>query len=221
MFKLKPPLSHLAYLLLSADLLLLVAYLFGTFFVMPNPHIYALINLDGESSIPAWFSASQLMLIGVVFAAAALRRTENAGSVFLYLCAIAFIFLSADEAASIHEKITLVFRDVEFLPRFSGDHGLWIPIYLLAGGIFLVLTRKNWWHIWHNNRDGAILFFAGIALFGFGAIVLEIVSYGELRELDNGNAYAYLVLFEEGFELFGVTTILIGAIKIFSRPLQE
>lgn len=210
---LKPPIRQLAILLYAVNFLLLTAYVCGTFFVVLNPYIYRLINLDGEASLPAWFSASQLLLTGVVFAAAAYRREHKvAGPVFLAVCATAFIFLSADEAASIHEKITVVFKDVEFLPRFSGDHGIWIPLYLLAGSVFLVVTGKTWLRLWRSNRNGATVFFLGIGLFAFGAVVLEIISYGELREIANRRYYAYQVLLEEAFELAGVTTILLGAI---------
>ena len=109
----------------------------------------------------------------------------------------------------------MLFRHVEFLPRFSGNHGIWIPIYLLAGLVFLSLTAKTWLRLWRTQPRSTGIFFVGIALFLFGAVALEIVSYGELREPGNRAYYLYEVLFEEAFELAGVTTILIGSIRMF------
>ncbi len=211
----KNTLTVVAITLYAVDLLLLAAYLIGIFLVVPNPHIFRLINLDAEASLSSWFSSSQLLLIGAVFAVAAYsRRNESVGSLFLATCALAFFFLSADEAASIHEKITLIFKGVDFLPRFSGNHGVWIPIYLLAGVLFVIATHKSWLKLWRDRRDGTIVFLVGIALFVFGAVALEIVSYGSLRDISNRNYYLYQVLFEEAFELAGVTTILIGTIRM-------
>lgn len=208
-------LIRLAIALFAIDLLLVAAYLVGIFLVVPNPHIFKLINLDGEASLSSWFSASKLLLTGTVFAVAAYSRSnKSVDTLFLTTCALAFFFLSADEAASIHEKITMIFKGVQFLPRFSGDHGVWIPIYLLAGGLFVITTRRSWFILWRDRREGTTIFLIGIAVFVFGAVALEIVSYSGLRDISNRNYYLYQVFFEEAFELAGVTTILIGAIRI-------
>jgi hypothetical protein len=218
----KSPINQLAFVLFTADLLLLASYVTGTFLLILNPLIYRLVNLDAEGSLGAWFSASQLFLTGAVFGAAALFRPKNpVGPFFLTVCALAFIFLSADEAVSIHEKITLLFRNVEFLPRFSGNHGIWIPLYLLAGLLFFTLTGRDWLRLWRTQRNSVAIFFLGLALFAFGAVVLEIVSYGALRDAANQRYYLYQVLLEEAFELAGVTTILIGSIKICFKDELE
>lgn len=206
---------RLAVALFTVDLLLLAGYLIGVFLVVPNPHIFKLINLDGEASLSSWFSASQLLLTGTVFVVAAYTRSnKSVGSLFLAMCALAFFFLSADEAASIHEKVTMIFKGVHFLPRFSGNHGVWIPIYLLAGGLFVITTHRSWLNLWRDRREGTTVFLVGVALFVFGAVALEIVSYSGLRDISNRNYYLYQVFFEEACELAGVTTILIGTIRM-------
>ena len=205
-------------MLLSLDFLLLAAYVIGTFVLVPNPLIYRLINLDAEASLAAWWSSSQLLLAGIAFAIAGVRRHESPGPVFMMLCALALIFLSADEAASIHEKITMAVKGVEYLPRFSGDHGAWIPLYFVAALIFFAFTARSWMQLWRTRRRGIVIFFLGAAVFVFGAVVLEIASYGDLRDVANRQYYAYQVLFEEAFELVGVTTMLVGAIKICLEP---
>ncbi len=211
----KQALIRLAIALFAVDLVLLAGYLVGIFLVVPNPHIFKLINLDAEASLGSWFSASQLLWTGTIFAVAAYSRSNSSvSSLFLTTCALAFFFLSADEAASIHEKVTMIFKGVHFLPRFSGNHGVWIPIYLLAGGLFVIATRRSWLILWQDRREGTTVFLVGVALFIFGAVALEIVSYGGLRDISNRNYYLYQVFFEEAFELAGVTTILIGTIRM-------
>lgn len=215
----KSALYDLAVVLFSVDLALLAAFVLATFFVMPNPLVYQLVNLDAEASLGAWHSGTQLFLTGAVFAAAAyFRSIESVKPLFLSICALAFIFLSADEVTSIHEKITMIFKGVEYLPRFSGGHGIWIPVYLLIGVVFIVFSLKSWKELWQSRRHGLLIFLLGAGLFVFGAVVLEIFSYGELRELANRNYYAYEVLFEEAFELAGVTTMLIGTIRMCFKP---
>lgn len=215
--------KKLAIALYAIDLLLLTGYVVGALLVVPNPHVFRLINLDAEASLGAWASASQLLLTGTVFAVAAgFRKNHSVGPLFLTACALAFFFLSADEAAAIHEKLTMIAKGVEFLPRFSGDHGVWIPIYMTAGGLFVVLTHKSWLNLWRDNRAGTTVFLIGIALFVLGAVALEILSYGGLRDISNREYYLYQVFFEEAFELVGVTTILIGAIRMcFDSPWKQ
>ena len=215
----KQPLIKLAVGLYVTDVLLLAAYLIGIMLVIPNPHIFRLINLDAEASLGSWFSASQLLWTGTAFALAACNRSGYpVSATFLALCALAFFFLSADEAASIHEKITMIFRGVTYLPRFSGDHGVWIPIYLVAGALFVITTRRSWLLMWRDHREGSIIFLLGVALFVIGAVALEIVSYSGLRDVSNRNYYLYQVFFEEAFELAGVTTLLVGSLRMLFAP---
>ena len=213
--------QHLAIALFAADFVLVAAYVVGTFVAVPNAQIYHLINLDAEASLGAWFSSSQLLVTSLVFAVAAYnggRRSAQFG--FLCICALAFLFLSADESASIHEKITMLTRGVNYLPRFNGNHGAWIPIYLGLAIVFLLLTWKTWLQSWQSQRRELAIFLLGIGLFVAGAVLLEIVSYGALRDLENRSYYAYQVLFEEALELAGVTFILLGALSICARQQE-
>lgn len=207
------PLKSLALMLYSIDLLLVTAFVLNTNGVGFNSILYPIINLDAEGSIAAWFSSSKLFAAGFVFAAAAYVRPNNSvRPVYYALWALAFFFLSADEAVGLHEKVTLVFRDVEFLPRFSGNHGIWIPLYFLAGLAFIAVTGRTSLRLWRSGNSGITILFVGIVVFVCGAVILEVVSYGELRELVNRRSYLVLVAVEEAFELVGVSTILIGSV---------
>lgn len=210
----KSSLTRLAVFLYSVDALLVAAFVTSMFGIVINPIARQLFDLDAEASIPAWFSSSQLLAAGIVFSVRSNSNSNGAvGRVFFPLWAMAFFFLSADEAVGLHEKVTLTFRHIEFLPRFSGNHGIWIPLYALAGSIFIAGTAKASLRLWRSGNNGIVILFIGIAIFVCGAVLVEIVSYGDLREIVNYRSYQIQVAIEESLELAGISTILIGAIK--------
>ena len=104
----------------------------------PSRTFHKLFGLDGEKNIPALFSAAQLLLVGIVFLSMAYQRRQLHFSSlrFLAVLGMAFIFLSFDEAFSIHEKITGSLRHIEWIPRFKGNHGIWVAPYLSVGLVF-------------------------------------------------------------------------------------
>lgn len=207
-------LRSLAFFLYLTDALLIILFIAFISGVLVNPILFRLFDLDGESTLAAWFSSSQLFVAACIFGAAAYIRTNDSiGLTFYALWALAFFFLSADEAVGIHEKVTLLFRGVEFLPRFSGNHGIWIPIYFIVGAIFIAVIAKPALRLRRSGNSGITILFVGLAMFVFGAVVIEIISYGELRNPANRMMYLYQVTLEEAFELLGISTMLIGAIK--------
>jgi len=200
--------------LLSVDALLVAAFVASMFGYVVSPVFYQLINLDAEGTLAAWFSSSKLLIAGCIFGGAAyFKRSETVSPWFYMLWAMALVFLSLDEAVGIHERITLTLRNVEYLPRFSGNHGIWIPLYFIIGVAFVATIAKPSLRLLRSGNRGIVILFAGVVVFVFGAVIVEIASYGELRELENRRMYMYQVAVEESFELFGVTTILIGSIK--------
>lgn len=179
-------------------------------------------NLDGEATIPAWFSSMQLFTIGLIFLFSrnwpnSLQLNTPGLMVFAGLC---FIFLSADEAATLHEMVTSVLKSVDWLPRFKGDHGVWISMYLV---IFLGLIAYSFRTILSFFRiypSQAKMMLTGACIFIFGAVGLEIISYQYLRGDETSFYYKLEVAFEELFEMLGATLILIGTIKcaVYEEP---
>ena len=106
-----------------------------------------------------------------------------------------------------------MFRHIEYLPRFSGNHGVWISLYALAGIAFFTIVAKPSLRLWQSGNSGIAILFIGIAVFVSGAVLVEIASYGELREIANRRSYLIHVAFEETIELVGISIILVGAVK--------
>jgi hypothetical protein len=181
--------------------------------------LHALFNLDGEANIPAWYTSVQLMLAGVLFLMATLSdtmdRTVSRG--YAALVGFGFILLSADEIVGLHESLTALLRPIDVLPRFSGDHGIWIPIYLAVIAAVALITMRQGLAVCRTHRRGCAILAAGAIVFLTGAVGLEIVSYGDLRA--NGptdRLYMLLVAAEEGLELLGASVMLIGSAIVTS-----
>ena len=116
-----------------------------------------------------------------------------------------------DETVRVHEWITLYLRNYDELPSFAGRHGYWIPIYLTCIGVFVVLTLGHWIRFMRTQTPAFVAFVSGCALFVLGAVVIEILSYGELRAPGNELPYRLSVAVEEGLEMFGASVLLLAS----------
>lgn len=207
--------------LATVNLLFIALYLTASWVRLPWP-IQRLADLDAEATLPAWYGGSMLLLTGVAlaFAGRTLRDTDAWVGRLLAVTAIAFVFLSADEVAGIHEQLTRSFSEFDWLPRFSGEHGLWIPIYAAVGCAFLVATLPLWRRLAALAPGGIPLLALGFALLA-AAVVVEAASYGTLRDPANVRWYRLAVAGEEGLELFGATFAMLGATRVLDRAIER
>lgn len=175
-------------------------------------------NLDAERSIPTWFSVIQLFVIGAVLLlmAANNRQQEILPNWLLLLGAAAFVLLSADESAVIHERITeTVTRLQQEWVQFPGGYGDWIvPYLLLCLGVLLVLARPLARIVRNYPVEASIAVGGGVVIVS-GAVGLEIVSY-RLRD-DKGFWYQLEVAGEEFLEMAGASMILYATLLLAIR----
>jgi hypothetical protein len=192
-----------------------------------------LFGLNGEGNVPAWYSGTQLLLVGLVFfllsswffqsdeRIAPLRR-------LLTVSGIVFTYLSADEVGQIHERMSALvqswhwLRMVEYktliaLGRKAGrihGGGAWIPIFIVAGIALL------WW-LWpqikvalRHWRTEFVLIGVGLGMLVFGAVFIEMLGAAIpkgallLRDIEVG--------IEETFEITGVSVILYGVLRVLA-----
>lgn len=202
-------------LLFALEALLgLLHVVFASLFPDLHPGLNDLFNLYRENNIPTWFSSVQLALVGVVFGLFAWAQRQKGDMAWpMVLAALAFLFLSLDEVAQIHEKIGMV-SDV-LLP--GGDRtntvfwrsGIWMFLLgpLLLGAFWL------WWKAanrWLNGFPHRGKFIAGMLLFVLAATVPEILS----NFVTSHSLRLMLVLVEELGEMVGVTLILWGTYEL-------
>jgi len=205
--------NRLLFALIFFEICLILIFALDVLSQIPLP-IHKLFNLDGEATIPAWFSSIQLFLIGVLFLFSGnwpqKHRIVTPG--WLLLIGMGFIFLSADEAAQIHEKVTSFLKHVEWMPRFKGNHGIWIPVYFSIAVVLAVLGRHTINSALKAYPRQAIIILSGFAVLLIGAVGMEIISYWYLRGTEYSFLYKVEVALEEFFEMAGASIILYGTI---------
>ena len=201
--------------LFALEVLFVAAHLV-LFAVAPESGLRFMFNLDKEVNFPSYFSALQLFLIGLVLTLLAPLTVarERVPAWFLILGGVGFFFLSADEMLSLHERLTRNLANIEWMPRFRDDHGIWIFIYLPL----LVLGGALFWRpllaLWRVRKGAIKLGLLGAALVVAGAVGVEIPSYVfQLRDT-TGWVYPLQVAVEEFLEMVGGTVILWSALRI-------
>jgi hypothetical protein len=205
------------------EILLVLIFAADTLLGHPIRPIRILFDLDGEGNIPAWFSSVQLFIVGLVFLLIG-RQTnpdQRPSALLFLILVLGFIFLSADEAASIHEKITGALKDIQWVPRFKGDHGIWVFIYPLIGFTLFLAFYRQLIAMWNRYRYTTLIMAAGMGIFLIGALGLEIISFQFLRSGSFPLLYKVEVAFEEFFEMLGVSVILYGAMLLLREKKRE
>ena len=187
-------------------------YLLGT----PVWVIHDLFNMNGEMTVTAWFSSLQLFAIGLVFAFKA-RQTESADRPqrwFYILAAAVFFFLSLDESAAIHERITVVFSRYAWLPRFRDNHGIWIFIYVPIGIILFAASARQLTAMSRRHRRATGAMAVGVAVVLLGAVGFEALGFEYLSGDESSVLFHAEAACEEFCEMCGASLILHGAIQV-------
>lgn len=178
-----------------------------------------LLNLDGEGTLPAWFSSALMIAASALLAAIAAQHgavTDRYRRHWWVLSA-GLLCMSADETASIHEMTN---RIAPLLP-FRADGFLtypWIVIGIaisVAVGLTYVgflrqlppATRRGFvvagaWFL------GGALGMEAIGAYVVSAQGLDLQPFGWDERGDFGMAYALTVAAEEWFEMSGMIRFL-------------
>lgn len=100
------------------------------------------------------------------------------------------------------------------MPRFKGDHGIWIPIYLLVSSVIVAFTYPHFRSIWLQAQREFIIMAFGAVLLLLGVVGLEIISYEFLRVDASVLLYKLEVAIEEFLEMTGASLILYGTLRL-------
>ena len=206
--------AKLVLTLVAMEVALALAY-FLAMSVGKNSAIMLLFNLNGEKTIPCWFSAMQLMVIGLVFLFSKswgkIDQIKNSG--FLLLVGLGFLFLSMDEATGFHQVMNARLRQFEWSPRlFSGNHGIWMPIYF---GIAIVVAGAGFRTVISIARVYPFQFLvlvAGFIVFVIGGVGMQAINFLFLDAYKGTFVYSLEIIFEEILEMLGASIMLYGAL---------
>ena len=170
---------------------------------------YHQFNLSNEDNLPAWFSSLQLGLCALVLLAIGAcddLRVQVCRRQW-FILAVAFLLLSFDEDASLHERL------IDPVHRIVGESrwltNAWVfavlPMVGLLGLYMLALLKS----LPPRTRN---LFLISGAIYVGGAAGVELVS-GAMRFQYgiSGAHFAFSSWFEEALELIGIALFLKAA----------
>ncbi len=205
---------NLALLMAGGGLVLVLAY--GALRAVLGDSVSKidLFNLDSDTSLAAWFSSMQLLLVGVAFWLAA--RQSPAGYPLKWpfrLASLVFVLVSADEGIAIHERLTFQAKNLPGAQRFLfGDgHGAWIWLYLAAGLVLAAVGLRYVWFLWRYHRMELFFMLLGAGATGLGAVGLELIGYS----IPAGDSIYFVeVIFEELLEMWGGSLLLYAALRL-------
>lgn len=167
--------------------------------------VMAFFDLDAEVNLPTWFQTLLTAAIGSLLLAWNRDLTSRGGHRWGWiLLGLAFIALSLDEMASLHEKLMDPMRE-----RFDIDSGplfyAWvIPVGLATLILFLVLVP----FLKYLPRATLVRFLVAGLVFISGALFLEMVGGSIAGTLGSTAAYDGVTSLEEALEMIGAVLFL-------------
>jgi hypothetical protein len=188
---------------------------FGFGFQHGPINIVALIDLQGEDSLPAWYSSMLLLLAGLLLGFVGwIKRTRRQRFVWHWLI-LGFIFalMSADETIQFHERASWPFERVLKL------EGAFLYGWVLPALAFVVVVGISYLkflvHLPARTRWRFVV--AGTVYVG-AALGLEMVEgvWDTAHGKDNG-AYIAMVATEEIGEMIGVAIFIHALLDHLAR----
>jgi hypothetical protein len=220
-FRLAQPLSgsrvrRIGYGLLAADLAFGLLYVAS--FVVVGRGV-GLLGLDAERSLPTWYASGKLLTLALIVMLVA--TTLRAGRWPVAALAGLFAFLSADEIATIHERLGPyidLWLTGDRAGRFGSifaKTGFWMVV---LGPLLAAAFIGLGWRIAKTVAPGravTVKAIAGVAVFLASATLLEAMS----NFASPGWTAVLQITVEEVGELVGVTLMLWAALELLGQRI--
>lgn len=165
--------------------------------------IVPLFSLSYEQNIPTWYSSALLLSVSasLAFIASGTRKTGAPFVRHWWGLSAAFLYISLDETASIHEG-------AGFLKLHGVLYFSWvIPASVIVAAIGVAYLR----FLAHLPRRTRVRFIVSGAIYVFGALVMELpLGYWTERQGSRNFVYAAIDVVEEGMEILGATLFLLA-----------
>lgn len=180
----------------------------------------SLLDLNGEDSVPTWFSSIQWFCVAALLGIFTHRNFNPSKRISWLLTGLPLVFLlfSVDEFAQIHEW--LGYKSDMLLPgddrgnTFFRRTGIWMVVigvpFVVLFAMLIVSIRE-----YFRRAPGALVkVLLGITVMLIGSTVIEVLS----NVADPGSGYGVLqIVFEEMFEMLGATIVFWGSYELLYR----
>ena len=167
-------------------------------------------HFDYERNIPTAYSTLALLLASfLILLIAKKRKKTNLSYLSWFWLSVIFIFLSIDEAFSIHEKLIFPIREAFGTSGFF-YYGWVIPysvILIILGAAYSKFLREL-------PRKVAFIFLISGAIYVLGAIGFEILGAREaVMHGKNTFLFSTFITLEELLEMLGIATFIYALLK--------
>lgn len=174
-------------------------------------------DLDLEANdLPTWYQSSTLLLCSVILLVIAFVRKSlnDVDTKFWGLMSAIFLYLSIDEAVSIHEQLSVPLRQA------TDAHGIFFFSWVIPGFVLLmVLFAMVFKSMWRLSPTTRWLFIISGFIYVAGAVGMEMVGakyfeiYLESQAIVKDFGYAMLTTFEEFLEMTGIALFIFSLLK--------
>jgi hypothetical protein len=195
-----------------------------TKYLSRNESVYGLIGLfdiDGEASIPSYFSASLLMLAAYLLSIISILKRKSRAPFALQwtILAFTFLYLAVDEAAGIHE---LLMKPTEELLGAHLTTGIFYFAWVIPGMAVTVLFALSFlvFFLYLPTPVRSFVLVAAILYIG-GAIGMELIGgwYIEYREVDL--TFNMIATVEESLEMAGAIVFIHALMTYIEANYRE
>lgn len=222
-FNFSPP--RVSRLLLVAIGFLIVANFlahFAAYFVSQytsNNYNGRLFVLEEEANIPTLYSALTLAFCSSLLAIIGYmnKKVNSRYSSYWKILSLIFLFISLDEACSIHEIFTSPLRGL-----FNAS-GFFYFAWVIPAFIFLVIFLLGFWQfIKALPQKTRSLFIKAGTLYVSGALGMELIGgyYAEISA-QNTITYFFVTTIEETLEMLGIVVFIYALLSYIKLDIEQ
>jgi len=178
-----------------------------------------LFHIGEEGNITTWYSALSLLFSAALLSIIAHAKKAGAEPYVRHwnILAVIFVYLSLDEAASIHE---ITIEPMQAMCNASGIfYFAWVIIAIPLVLLFLVMYLK---FLKHLPRDTARLFIIAGVIFVSGALGLELVEgyFWSQESTRWGVIVPLLTSAEEFLEMLGIVVFIYALLSYLKSHMK-
>lgn len=177
---------------------------------------------DSEANIPTYFNTIILFIPSLMFALIGAWKVSIRDKFKLQWIGLSliFLYLSMDEAATLHEKVISPMRDLFNYERFGGIfYFAWVIPGIIAVALFMLAYLRFFLHLENKYK---ILFFASLVIYVGGIIGGEMLSGHFAGTIGFKNfTYAAYTSLEESLEWLGCTLLIYSLLLYIQHYLPE